>query len=232
MPVGYAQQDHQLLGAAPGSQDLCGGLQPAHHNHGQDWGGRAVRVDRGADPSRLRPDQLWPSVQQPQQPGSQVSWDEAGITGVVGRRVWRVAMSLHAQAGEARCWSTELDQSKRSGGGQWGRAPGTAIRRRQPAARLTGRPPRRFMPIAVPASRLGCGEAEPSRDSSPRPSDREPVRHGRAGAMTPRRAAAAASRPPRLPSGRGSRPGEGAAVAGRRKRRASLPSRAGPTGGR
>ena len=59
------------------------------------------------------------------------------------------------------------------------------------------------MPIAVPASRLGCGEAEPSRDSSPRPSDREPVRHGRAGAMTPRRAAAAASRPPRLPSGEG-----------------------------
>src|SRR5829696_10283608 len=38
--IGYAQQDLQLLGAAPGGQDLCGRLQPAQHDHGQDWSGR------------------------------------------------------------------------------------------------------------------------------------------------------------------------------------------------
>jgi hypothetical protein len=45
LPVGHAQQFLQLLGAAPGGQDLCGGLQPAQHEHGQGRGGWVVRVD-------------------------------------------------------------------------------------------------------------------------------------------------------------------------------------------
>jgi hypothetical protein len=45
LPVGHAQQHLQLLGAAPGGQDLLGGLQPAQHEHGQGRGGRVVRVD-------------------------------------------------------------------------------------------------------------------------------------------------------------------------------------------
>src|SRR5215211_9150546 len=60
--VGHAQQDLQLLGAAPGGQDLCGGFQPAQHDHGQGRSGRIVGIDRGADARRLRPDQLWPSL--------------------------------------------------------------------------------------------------------------------------------------------------------------------------
>jgi hypothetical protein len=45
LPVGHAQQHLQLLGAAPGGQDLLGGLKPAQHEHGQGRGGRVVRVD-------------------------------------------------------------------------------------------------------------------------------------------------------------------------------------------
>jgi hypothetical protein len=81
--VGQAQQDLQLLGAAPGGQDLCGGLQPAQHEHGQGRCGRVVGVDWVADPSRLPSNQLRSSVQQPQQPGSQIGRDEA-----VNRMSW------------------------------------------------------------------------------------------------------------------------------------------------
>ena len=72
VPVGHAQQDLQLVGAAPGGQDLCGGFQPAQHDHGQGRGGQVVGIDPVADPSRLPSDQVGSSVQQPKQPGSQV----------------------------------------------------------------------------------------------------------------------------------------------------------------
>ena len=62
--VGHAQQHLQLLGGCSRRPGLCGGFQPAEHEHGQGRGGRVVGVDRGADPGRLRPDQLWPAVQQ------------------------------------------------------------------------------------------------------------------------------------------------------------------------
>jgi hypothetical protein len=39
---------------------------------------RVVAVDRVADSSGLRPDQLWSSVQQPKQPRGKIGWEPAG----------------------------------------------------------------------------------------------------------------------------------------------------------
>jgi hypothetical protein len=77
VPVGHTAQHLQLLGAAAGSQELPGDLQPAQYDHCQDGRGRVVGIDRVADPSRLRPDQLGPAVQQPKQPRYQVGRDSA-----------------------------------------------------------------------------------------------------------------------------------------------------------